>query len=168
MSTDLAQSLSLWTTQDAQLPLIAVDDGSFPGLDPLPVKAFSECRLPEESRAGWLLFAGFGARSHAVSQDLKTREGSYWHAIYHRLEPDDWNAKYWFRQVGAHPIASRLRDQSIATGWDPGRNWDHSRVVDFLSAARASNHATQRTLAARIQTIEWRLLFEYCQKDLSE
>jgi hypothetical protein len=168
MSTDLAESLAVWTAQDSQLPLIAVDEGSFPGLMPLPQSAFKTCRLPEESRAGWLLFAGFGTKSHAVSQDLHTREGSYWHAIYHRLEPDDWNAKYWFRQVGHHPIADRLLHQSKAVGWDPGRNWDHSRFVDYMSAARASSNTQQKTLAARIQTLEWRLLFEYCQKDLPE
>ncbi|MBM3761193.1 MAG: hypothetical protein FJW36_13205 [Acidobacteria bacterium] len=168
MSTDLAESVARWSTEDALLPLTALDEGSFSGLMPLPASAFASCRLPQESRAGWLLFAGFGTKSHAVSQDLKTREASYWHAIYHRLEPDAWNAQYWFRQVGRHPIEQQLLQQSRDAGWDPGQNWDHSRFVDYIDAARASSHAQQRTLAARIQTLEWRLLFEYCQKDLSE
>src|SRR5437763_722978 len=35
----------------------------------------------------WLYF-DFFEESHAISQDLHTVEGSYWHAILHRREPD--------------------------------------------------------------------------------
>src|SRR4051794_41678662 len=45
-------------------------------------------------RAGlWLLF-DFLDESHRVSQELHTPEGSFWHAIMHRREPDPDNSKY--------------------------------------------------------------------------
>src|SRR5687767_13390080 len=50
--------------------------------------------------AGLWLYFDFLDESHAISQDLDTAEGSYWHGILHRREPDYPNAKYWFRRVG--------------------------------------------------------------------
>jgi hypothetical protein len=35
----------------------------------------------------WLAF-DFLDESHAVSQELDTPEGSYWHGLLHRREPD--------------------------------------------------------------------------------
>src|SRR5579884_3956805 len=68
----------------------------------------AERDLAASCRAGlWLAF-GFLDESHKISQDLHTAEGSYWHALMHRREPDFWNSKYWFRQVGAHPVFADL------------------------------------------------------------
>ena len=58
--------------------------------------------------AGLWLMCDFLDESHAISQDIDTPSGSYWHAILHRREPDYSNAKYWFRQVGRHPIFESL------------------------------------------------------------
>src|SRR5262245_35001335 len=58
--------------------------------------------------AGLWLYHDFLDESHSISQDLHTVEGSYWHAIMHRREPDYWNSKYWFRRVGDHPIYDKL------------------------------------------------------------
>ena len=46
--------------------------------------------------------------SHAVSQRIPTADGGFIHAIMHRREPDYWNAKYWWRQVGPHPVFEEL------------------------------------------------------------
>src|SRR5258705_12686809 len=50
-------------------------------------------------------------RGHALAQ---AHEGDktcdYWHAIVHRREGDFDNAKYWLRQVGRHPVLSRVHD----------------------------------------------------------
>ncbi len=166
MSTDLAALLEQLRSEPASLPLVTVDSGRISGAK-LTLADFATARQPGEAYSGWLLYAGFGAESHSVSQDLGSREGSYWHGIYHRMEPDDGNAKYWFGQVGNHPIADELAGQSRAAGWNPGRNWDHARFVDFVSAARSSSKEQDRKLAQDIQWIEWRLLFEYCVKELS-
>jgi len=42
--------------------------------------------------------------SHEIVQNVHSHEGSFWHAILHRQEPDSGNAAYWFRRVGAHKI----------------------------------------------------------------
>src|SRR5689334_2723957 len=68
--------------------------------------------------AGLWLYHDFLDESHAISQDLHTIEGSYWHAIMHRREPDYWNANYWFRRVGAHPIYASLCVEMNAKSWD--------------------------------------------------
>lgn len=168
MSTKTDAVFELLDRHPDPMPLVAIDTGRLQDLSTISDATFQSCRLLGETRAGWLLYAGFGAQSHSISQDLSSREGSYWHAIYHRMEPDDWNAKYWFRQVGAHPITEQLAAQARTAGWNPGRNWDHSRFVEFVSAARSGNNHRDRKLAETIQMIEWRLLFEYCVKDLTE
>lgn len=57
----------------------------------------------------WLRF-DYLEQSHVISQGVETTEGSYWHAIVHRREPDFSNAKYWFRRVGQHAIFAPLRN----------------------------------------------------------
>ena len=47
-------------------------------------------------------------RSHQISQSISDSTGSFWHGIMHRREGDYWNSKYWFRQVGNHPVFSDL------------------------------------------------------------
>ncbi|MEO5951544.1 MAG: hypothetical protein ABIQ44_03660, partial [Chloroflexia bacterium] len=84
MSIDPASLLEKLDQGLSLMPLVTTDNGRFPGVDPLPSSSFAGARLPSEARAGWLLYAGFCPASHAVSQDLSNREGSYWHAIYHR------------------------------------------------------------------------------------
>jgi hypothetical protein len=82
----------------AQAPLAPLGPGA-------PEKALrpriaAACRgLPPACQAGlWLAF-DFLHESHEVSQELKTPEGSFWHAIMHRREPDAWNSKYWVPKI---------------------------------------------------------------------
>ncbi|WP_051670037.1 hypothetical protein [Bryobacter aggregatus] len=149
-------------------PLDAGNECRFPALPPLEPGQFADCRLPEEARAGLLLYLGWGGQSHSVSQDLGSKEGSYWHGIYHRMEPDDWNAKYWLRRVGPHQIGPSLAEWARQAGWDPGKNWDHERFVDYVSDARASKNQKKLEIAERVQLAEWQLLFGYCAKEKSE
>lgn len=44
-------------------------------------------------RAGLWLYHNFLDESHAISQELDTPTGGYWHAILHRREPDFDNPK---------------------------------------------------------------------------
>jgi hypothetical protein len=107
--------------------------------------------------------------SHQLSQDIKTVEGSYWHGIMHRREPDYSNAAYWFRRVGRHPVFDSLDKaaQELAAAvpiqavlpspWDPF--W----FIDFCEGCVVRKEPGEE-LARLIQKREWELLFEYCYR----
>jgi hypothetical protein len=114
----------------------------------------------------------FHDESHAISQDLNTPEGSYWHGILHRREPDYWNAKYWFRRVPKHPIFAALAADAAELTQDAATPagseyllrqamWDASAFVDLCEKA-ASGREDLVLLCRRIQRREWDLLFAYC------
>jgi hypothetical protein len=86
--------------------------------------------------SGLLLWNDALDASHTVSQDISSATGSYWHGIMHRREPDYWNAKYWFRRVGTHPLAPKLREAAIAAA----DGFEDAAVKDL--AARFANSAT--------------------------
>jgi len=123
---------------------------------------FAGGRSPVGAMAGLWLFAGEWERAHEVAQDLATREGSYWHAIVHRLEPDAWNSKYWFRQVGGHAIFPELAARAFEAGYRTGKTWDAAAFVDCCD--RAAEDRAAVALAEAVQGIEWRLLFDYCRE----
>jgi hypothetical protein len=132
---------------------------------------FPEAGCPEGALAGALLYLGYWEDAHNVAQELHSREGSYWHAIIHRLEPDSWNSMYWFRQTGRHAIFSALAEeanwlarQSPEAGWTPGDDWDPGRFVDYCESARSEPDSPAASLARSIQLAEWRLLFHYCER----
>ena len=116
----------------------------------------------------WLRF-GYLDESHTISQAIHTAEGSYWHGIMHRHEPDYGNAKYWFRQTGSHPLFAELGEQSAALAaesacpaarqWSTGV-WDPFEFVDFCE--REEHGGANQNLAVALVQLEWDLLFEYC------
>lgn len=107
----------------------------------------------------WLLF-DFLDESHTISQDLHTSEGSFWHAVMHRREPDASNSKYWWRRVGPHPVLGGLRAEASAVGHDYRTP---EAFVDFCEAARGTGSAGEGT-ARRVQLLEWQLLFDHCHR----
>ena len=132
---------------DAMRPALEADDATLFGpVDPTTANA---------CRAGlWLAF-GFLDESHAISQELPTREGSYWHALMHRREPDGTNAKYWFRKVGTHPIYAELTKEAAELGW---RSWDAAAFVDECEKERGTG-SVREALLREMQLAEWRVLF---------
>jgi hypothetical protein len=107
----------------------------------------------------WLRFNGLD-ESHAISQEIDTAEGSFWHAILHRREPDPSNSKYWWRRVGAHPVPGQLAEQAPALGY---HYTDPFAFVDHCERVRGKGGAAEKT-AEDIQELEWRLLFEWCYR----
>ncbi len=123
---------------------------------------FPHARAGAAALAGlWLYFSCWN-EAHQIAQDIETREGRYWHAIVHRQEPDAWNAGYWFKQVGAHPIFAELHDRAKDIGIDVGARWNPVAFVDLCERARAHPGSELERQAMRVQTIEWQLLFDYC------
>lgn len=137
-------------------------------------KAFAKSYSPEGVLAGlWLYFSCF-EECHHVAQDLHTPEGSFWHAILHRQEPDPGNAAYWFRRVGAHPVYPKLfeaAEEIVArypqAEFRPGAYWDPFSFVMFCERARQQPGSPSERAALEIQRAEWQLLFDYCARPRS-
>jgi hypothetical protein len=136
---------------------------------------FAGATAPEAALAGlWLYFSCLD-ESHGVSQNVSSKEGSFWHGILHRQEPDAGNSAYWFRRVGAHPLFPALRDEAEAVAsrfpgadFRLGSRWDPFAFIEFCERAAAKPGSEAHTCALEIQRAEWQLLFDYCARPKSE
>jgi hypothetical protein len=130
---------------------------------------FPGARDANAALSGLLLLLGGWEQSHELSQNNASPEGSYWHAIAHRIEPDSSNAGYWFRRVGRHPIFSELHNcastilaQQNPGGWKLQAVWDPFGFVNWCEEARLDPASEHKPVAMAIQQAEWRLLFDWC------
>ncbi len=123
-------------------------------------------------RAGLYLAFDFLDEAHTISQDLHTSEGSYWHALMHRREPDFANSAYWFRRVGKHPVYEPLRGVAAdlaakvsAQGKFLTRQatWDPISFVELCEESYGEK-APCHLLCRQVQRAEWMLLFEHCYR----
>jgi len=117
---------------------------------------------PDAALAGLYFYFNCWSEAHETAQDIQSREGSYWHALVHRQEPDSWNSAYWFRQTGSHPIYPALRDRALEIGFDAGSVWKPEAFIEFCERARSSPGSTLERQALDVQLAEWQLLFDYC------
>ncbi|MCZ2149195.1 MAG: hypothetical protein LC126_15650 [Bryobacterales bacterium] len=130
---------------------------------------FEGSRAPGAALSGlWLYFSCLD-ESHSMSQAIHTADGSFWHGIMHRQEPDPGNSGYWFRRVGAHPVFPRLAEEAARlaaeipnTGFVTAEKWDPLAFIDFCEEARRRPGSEAETLALHIQRAEWQILFDYC------
>jgi hypothetical protein len=104
-----------------------------------------------------------------VAQNDSSAEGSYWHAILHRQEPDAGNAAYWFRQTGTHAIYPKLAKEAHDillrypdAEFRAGERWDAFGFVTFCERARLQPGSPSESAAREIQRAEWQLLFDHC------
>jgi hypothetical protein len=121
--------------------------------------------MPEAARAGLYCYFDFFDDAHEVAQALPSAEGSFWHAILHRREPDSGNAGYWFRRVGSHPIFKLLAGEAhaIAPQHFSGA-WDPFEFIEFCERARQQPGSESERAALEIQRAEWQLLFDHSMR----
>ena len=130
------------TEMESQLQGLCTDD-LFP-------RGVANSELAACCLSGLFLLHNFLDQSHSISQEIQTREGSFWHAIMHRLEGDFWNSKYWYRKVGQHPAFHEIHG-----------NWDPFDFVDQCEkASQTGGHNAEKV--QRTAVAEWKALFEYC------
>ena len=123
--------------------------------------------------------------SHDISRRIPTADGSLLHGIMHRREPDNSNAKYWFRKTGDHPCY-RLMSQTLRKEFNPaekrpteksikrylfydrlnelipGGRWDPIAFVDACHDALERPADSFDCLALKtIQEVEFNVLIDY-------
>jgi hypothetical protein len=121
---------------------------------------FPTARSVQAALSGLYLYFSCLDESHTLSQEIHTPEGSFWHGIMHRQEPDAGNAGYWFRRVGAHPIFPALAEAAKPFGTKG--SWDPFRFIELCEAARRKPGSALERQALELQRIEWQLLFAFC------
>ena len=120
--------------------------------------ALSDRPMALAALAGLWLRHDFFDESHTISQNLETPEGSYWHGILHRREPDYGNARYWMRRVAAHPIHKPLNAyaKTLCEGAEPMTSfargehsssdpWDAAKFVQLCERSRGAGGAADRS-----------------------
>jgi len=155
-----------------RLPLVrasACSESDKDLLNASPPELFPSSRAPDASFAGLMLYLNCWEEAHNIAQEIPTVDGSYWHAIVHRMEPDASNAGYWFRRVGRHAIFPDLqaRAQAVAArhseaGYIVPSEWDPFRFIDFCAEANARPGSKSELAALEIQQAEWELLMRWC------
>lgn len=121
--------------------------------------------LPALVRAGLFFYFSCWTDAHEVAQNIDTPDGSYWHALVHRQEPDASNAAYWFRRVGDYPTFPELRKFAAGQGLNFGLSWDPIAFADYCIKARPGSEEERK--GQEIQLAEWQLLFDRCARGAS-
>jgi hypothetical protein len=154
--------------------------------------AVREPRMATCAVAGLHLWNDAFDASHNLCQGIGTPTGAYWHAICHRREGHAGsglasnlsNARYWFRQVGDHPVYDSVYQTALqlldATGagfrWATEaagqlrerRRWDPSALVDWF--AQADSRVLSVQTQSLLEEIQWReidLLVSWCAEQAS-
>jgi hypothetical protein len=154
---DVARILALDGDGERLMPLVHANGGGNEARE-----LVAAAKVAPLLRAGLYLYFDCWDEAHTVAQDIETPEGSYWHAIVHRQEPDASNAAYWFRQVGEHAIFPELLLRAAEIGIPTGARWDPIAFVQYCGSARPGSAEERK--AQELQRAEWQLLFDWCAR----
>ncbi len=119
---------------------------------------FPGARAPEAALAGLFAYFCCFEEAHTLVENREDPEGMYWHGIIHRSEPREENARYWFQQLGAHPIFPMVAQATGKTSWDP------FAFMEQCNQARIEPGSELETRTMAAQTAEWQILFDYCSR----
>ncbi len=132
---------------------------------------FAKSAHPAGALAGLWTYFSFFDQGHTVAQEDHSIEGSYWHAILHRQEPDAFNSAYWFRRVRNHAIyqplakaAEQIAERNLGCGFRVGTVWDPQAFIDYCESSAQAPGSIQEQTALEIQRAEWQLLFDHCAR----
>jgi hypothetical protein len=123
---------------------------------------FPGARDPESALSGLFLYFSCLKEAHELLHTFNGIDGAYWHGIMHRMEGDAFNAGYWFRRIGRHPVFPALQREAAQLGYAPGREWDPIAFTGFCE------RRTDEDVARRVQLVEWQLLFNYCASPVNQ
>ncbi len=169
--TDPARILSLDGDGGRPMPLAAAGCVSAAAREELKrwtaQSLFPQAHSPEGAMSGLYLYFSCFDEAHLIAQDLDTADGSFWHGIVHRQEPDPGNSAYWFRRAGKHPIFPALRDEARRRGFDTGKEWNPFAFIEFCESARLGPGSDEEGIAMQVQLVEWQLLFDHCARERS-
>jgi hypothetical protein len=140
-------------------------------LDKLLGSTVTSQPMAEAVKAGLCMAFDAWEEAHVIAQDLDTVEGSYWHGIVHRREPDAGNAKYWFRQVGQHPVFEQLGSEETrealasTTAFDfivQLGSWEANRFIDLCMECETGQRPELKAELQMLQMKELELLLTHC------
>lgn len=133
-----------------------------------------DCRSPQKlsviEAALWLV-AGDLDRSHDISQDNASPEGSFWHGVMHRREGDFGNANYWFRRVGKHPAYIKLgavvREEAFLgeAFLGPETSWNPYEFVEQCAQVANRSKGELKEQCVLAQWFEWQVMVGHILDD---
>jgi hypothetical protein len=136
-------------------------------------RLFAGSYSPDAAMGGLWLYYSQLEEAHAIVQNVPTQEGSFWHGILHRREPDAGNAAYWFRRVGRHACfpalaeaAAVIVERYAGLKFVVQPEWDPFGFIYFCEQARRDPGSAAMRAATEIQLAEWQLLFDFCARRL--
>ena len=122
---------------------------------------FPNAANPEAALSGLYMYISCFEEAHTIAQDIRSADGSYWHALLHRQEPDATNASYWFNRTGEHPLFPALATEAASLGYAPTPKWAPTKFIAYCELAPKNGTLP---LALEVQHAEWQLLFQHCAR----
>jgi hypothetical protein len=154
-----------------------------------PDRTLADPAMAAAALAGLHLWNDNFEAAHNLCQALPTPTGSYWHGLCHRREgyvgegltSNLGNSRYWFRQVGEHPIHPAVLRSALNVLDAAGHGfrwateaagqlraqgaWNPATLSDWIGQAEAGTLSPQTIV--HLEEIQWReiaTLIDWCEQ----